>query len=416
MLVALFWSLVALLVYVYAGFTALVVLVARIRRKRVQQAEITPRLSLIIPVWNEERTIAERLDNALALDYPKDGLEIIVPSDGSTDRTEEIVKGYATRGVHLLALPRRGKIHAIKEAVAAATGELLVFSDANSMYEKSALRMLARNFADPEVGGVCGNQVYVKANKTGAVKERSADILSALHAKRYFNRMRGATTGALPDSTSEGETLYWSFDKWLKQSESLTGSIVSAHGAIYAVRRALYQHPTNAAVTDDFAISTAVIEQGYRLVFESEAIAYEEPVPAAKREFGRKVRIMNRGLRGVLLRKRLLNPLRYGFYSVVLFSHKVLRRTVPFFLLALLAVSWRLGVRSEFYFYAAAAQAIFYALAGLGYVLRGSRLGRLKFFYIPCFYCLANAAALVAFIKLFAGARIELWQPQRQGS
>ncbi len=378
-----FWFMVALLVYAYGGFTALVVLVAQIRRRRVRQEEITPRISLIIPVWNEEAAIAERLDNALGLDYPKDALEIIVPSDGSHDHTEEIVQRYAPQGVRLLALPRRGKIHAIKDAVAAAKGELLVFSDANSMYERDALRKLARNFADPEVGGVCGNQVYVKAKKA--------------------------------DTTSQGETLYWSFDKWLKQSESLTGNIVSAHGAIYVLRRALYQHPASAAVTDDFAISTAVIEQGYRLVFESEAIAYEEPVPAANREFGRKVRIMNRGLRGVLLRKRLLNPFRYGFYSVVLFSHKVLRRMVPFFLLALLAASWALSTRNDFYFYAAAAQTFFYVLAGLGYLLRSHRLGRLKFFYIPFFYCLANAAAFVAFLKLFAGTRIEFWQPQRQG-
>ncbi len=382
--VASFWFLVAMLVYVYVGFTLLVVLVAQMRRRHVRKQEITPRLSLIIPVWNEERTIAERLDNALALDYPKAALEIIVPSDGSNDRTEEIVKGYAAQGVRLLALPRRGKIPAIKDAVAAATGELLVFSDANSMYERNALRMLARNFADPEVGGVCGNQIYVKAKAA--------------------------------DTTSQGETLYWAFDKWLKQNESLTGNIVSAHGAIYAVRRGLYRPPASAAVTDDFAISTAVIEQGYRLVFESEAIAYEEPVPAAKREFGRKVRIMNRGLRGVLLRKRLLNPFRYGFYSLVLFSHKVLRRVVPFFLLALLAVSWVISAQHEFYFYAAAAQAFFYIMAGLGYMLRRHRLGRLKFFYIPFFYCLANAAALVAFLKLFAGTRIEFWQPQRQGS
>ncbi len=380
----LFWFMLALLVYVYVGFTALVVLVAQIRRRQVRKQDLTPRLSLIIPVWNEERTIAERLDNALALDYPKDALEIIVPSDGSSDCTEEIVRRYASHGVRLLALPRRGKIHAIKDAVAAATGELLVFSDANSMYERNALRMLARNFADAEVGGVCGNQIYVKAKKA--------------------------------DTTSQGETLYWSFDKWLKQSESLTGNIVSAHGAIYAIRRALYQHPASAAVTDDFAISTAVIEQGYRLVFESEAIAYEEPVAAANREFGRKVRIMNRGLRGVLLRKRLLNPFRYGFYSVVLFSHKVLRRMVPFFLLMLLAASWVLHTSHAFYLYAAAAQSAFYVMASLGYLLRRHRLGRLKFFYIPFFYCLANAAAMVAFCKLFAGTRIEFWQPQRQGT
>lgn len=382
--VIVFWLMAALLLYVYGGFTLLVVIVAQWRRRTVRQQDITPRLSLIIPVWNEEKAIAARLDNALALDYPRELLEIIVPSDGSSDRTEEIVQGYAARGVKLLALPRRGKIHALKDAVRAAGGEILVFSDANSMYERDALRKLARNFADPEVGGVCGNQVYLKNKKA--------------------------------DAASAGENMYWSFDKWLKRMESLTGSIVSAHGAIYAIRRSLYQPPASAAVTDDFAISTAVIAQGYRLVFEGEAIAYEEPMPAAEREFSRKVRIMNRGLRGVLLRRRLLNPARYGFYALILFSHKVLRRLVPFFLLVLLAASWLVHARHGFYLFAAVAQTLFYALAGLGYALRRRRLGRLKFFYVPFFYCLANAAALLAIIKLLRGNRIEFWQPQRQGT
>ena len=379
-----FWLSIGLIIYSYAGFTLLTIIVARLRNRRVQQKPITPKVSLIIPVWNEERAIAERLDNALALDYPADQLEIIVVSDGSDDNTHTIVAGYAKRGVRLMPFPRRGKIYAIKDAVNSTTGEILVFSDANSMYKSDALRMLVRNFADPEVGGVCGNQVYLKAKKA--------------------------------DATSEGEGMYWSFDKWLKTLESLTGSIVSAHGAIYAIRGELYEPPASAAVTDDFAISTAVIAQGYRLVFESEAIAYEEPTASAALEFGRKVRIMTRGLRGVLLRKRLLNPFRYGFYAIVLFSHKVLRRLVPIFLLILLAASWALSGASLFYFGAAVAQTLFYLLAGAGYLLRDHRLGRLKFLYIPFFYCLANAAALIAVIRILRGKRVEFWQPQRHGA
>jgi cellulose synthase/poly-beta-1,6-N-acetylglucosamine synthase-like glycosyltransferase len=234
------------------------------------------------------------------------------------------------------------------------------------------------------VGGVCGNQVYLKAKKA--------------------------------DSTSAGEGMYWSFDKWLKSLESLTGSIVSAHGAIYAIRRKLYQPPASAAVTDDFAISTAVIEQKYRLVFESDAIAYEEPTASAALEFGRKVRIMTRGLRGVLMRRRLLNPFQYGFYALELFSHKVLRRLVPFFLLILFFANWFLIKENRFYFAAAVAQTLFYFLAGAGYFLRGHRAGRLKFFYVPFFYCLANAAAFMAVMRVLSGKRIEFWQPQRHGS
>ncbi len=379
---SIFWLSFATLIYAYAGFSLLVIIIGRWRQRRVRQAPMTPRMSLIIPVWNEANTIASRLDNALSLDYPAEALEIIVASDGADDGTEAIVASYADRGVRLLSLPRRGKIYALKAAAARATGEIFVFSDANSIYAPAALRMLARNFADPEVGGVCGNQIYLKTKSA--------------------------------DHCSKGETLYWSYDKWLKRLESLTGSIVSAHGAIYAIRRELYRPPTSAAVTDDFAISTAVVEQGYRLVFESEAVAYEEPAPAANREFARKVRIMNRGLRGVMLRKALLNPWRHGFYAVELFSHKVLRRLVPFFLLSLYVSSVILSSNGRFYFTAALGQTFFYALAGAGYLLRRHRLGRLKGFYLPFFYCLANAAALLAVVKLIGGRRIELWQPQRQ--
>jgi cellulose synthase/poly-beta-1,6-N-acetylglucosamine synthase-like glycosyltransferase len=379
-----FWLSLGLIIYSYAGFSLLILLVARLRNRRVQQKPITPRVTLIIPVWNEEKAIGERLENALSLDYPAEQREIIVASDGSDDNTHAIVNGYEAHGVRLMSFPRRGKIYALKDAVVAATGEILVFSDANSMYKTDALRMLVRNFADPEVGGVCGNQVYLKTKKA--------------------------------DTTSAGEGMYWSFDKRLKQAESLTGSIVSAHGAIYAIRRNLYEPPASAAVTDDFAISTAVIAQGRRLVFESAAIAYEEPTASASLEFGRKVRIMTRGLRGVLLRRHLLNPFRYGFYSLELFSHKVLRRLVPIFLLIMFIASWFLSQESRLYFFAACAQTLFYLLAGAGYLLRRHRLGRLKFFYIPFFYCLANAAALIAVIRIIRGKKVERWQPQRHGA
>jgi hypothetical protein len=148
-------------------------------------------------------------------------------------------------------------------------------------------------------------------------------------------------------------------------------------------------------------------------VFDSEACAYEEPAPAASGEFGRKVRMMNRGLRSVILRKHLLNPFRYGFYSVALFSQKILRRLVPFVLFILFASSFLLSSQGGFYFWAFVAQILFYILAGVGYVIRDYRLGQLKCFYIPFFYCLANAAALIAIIRLIGGKRVEQWQPQR---
>jgi len=376
-----FWLSIFLLIYVYGGFSVLVIIVGRLRQRHVRKQEITPTMSLIIAAYNEEESIAARIDNALKLDYPAEALQIIVASDGSDDSTNSIVAGYADSRVQLLELPRRGKIHALNDAVKHATGEILVFSDANSMYDAQALRMLSRNFAEAQVGGVAGNTIYTKLSKS--------------------------------DSSSQGEDLYWSYDKWLKEMESLTGSIISAHGAIYAIRRELYRPISDSAVTDDFAISTLVIEQGYRLVFESEARAYEPPLPAAEREFRRKVRLMTRGFRSVLLRKALLNPFRYGFYSLELFTHKVLRRLVPCILFVLFVSSVALQSSGMIYVAAAAGQMIFYLLAGFGYVLRGQKLGKLKFLYIPFFYCLANFAAFVAMIKVLQGHQIERWQPQR---
>jgi cellulose synthase/poly-beta-1,6-N-acetylglucosamine synthase-like glycosyltransferase len=378
-----FWGALAALVYMYGGFSVLVAVWGSVRKRPVRRTPITPKVSVIVAAYNEEAVIRQKVRNTLELDYPSDLLEIIVASDGSNDRTERIVADMASSQVHLLALPRRGKIHALKAAIRQASGEILVFSDANTLMHMHAIRMLVRNFADPEVGGVCGNQLYVTAG-------------------------RG-------DSSGLGETLYWNYDKWLKSLQSQTGSIVSADGALYAIRKRLFRFPEWTAVTDDFAISTAVIQMGYRLVFEPSALAYEKPTGAANREFKRKVRLMNRGMRGVVLRRRLLNPFRYGFYSIVLFSHKVVRRLAPVFLIALLVSGIALIPRDGAYALGAFLQIGFYALALIGWRARGHRAGRAKIISIPFFYCLANAAALVAITKLMRGEKIETWQPQRRG-
>ncbi len=377
-----FWLAVFMLVYSYGGFSILLFFASKVLNRRVARQDITPKVSVIVAAFNEEHGIAEKLENVLALDYPNDKLQILVASDGSDDATSQIAVSFAGRGVTYLDLPRRGKIFALNDAVQESTGEILVFSDANTLFNRDALQMLVRNFADSTVGGVCGNQEHT-ALENG-------------------------------DNSSNGEHLYWNYDKWLKEMESLTGSIVSADGAIYAIRRDLYRMPPQTDVTDDFAISTGVIEQGYRLVFETEALAHETATAKASNEFSRKVRIMNRGLRGVMMRRKLLNPFKHGFYSVILFSHKVVRRLVPFMLIWLLASSAALSASHVFFQIVSAFQVAFYILAYLGYLLRNTELGRAKVFYVPFFYCLANAAAFVAIMKLLRGKRIEFWQPHRE--
>lgn len=377
----LFWSALGLIAYGYLGFPILVLLRGRLRPRPIAAADFCPRVSVVLSAYNEAASIAGRLDNLLRQDYPPERLEIVVASDGSTDGTEAILRAYEGRGVRMLALPRSGKAAALEAAVAASSGEVLVFTDANSQFAPDAIRRLLRPLADPSVGGVAGDQRYRR--------------------------------GSAADAAGAGEAGYWSFDRLLKDYESRAGSTISATGAIYAIRRELFRG-VPVGVTDDFAVSTQVIAEGRRLVFAGDAIAFEPVAAKSGVEFGRKVRIMTRGLRGVWLRRALLNPFRYGFYSLQLFSHKLLRRLMVFPLLVLVLLLPLLWAQGGLYALSALAQLGFYACALVGAAARRRRLGRLKPFALPFYFCLVNAAALVAVTNLLRGVRIERWEPQRQ--
>lgn len=384
MALLLFWGSLGLIFYTYLIFPLLVILrgLAWPKRYRIQEPGTLPVVSVVIAAYNEEKAIAEKLDNILSLDYPADRLEVVIASDGSTDRTDAIVRRYEDRGIKLLSLPRLGKAGALNAAVSASKGEILVFSDANSMYKSDAIRSLVRPFADPTVGGVAGNQRYLK--KKGV-----------------------ADAGA-------GERSYWNFDRILKQFESSAGNAIAATGAIYAIRRSLFE-PVMEGVTDDFFTSTSVIAQGYRLVFAPDAVAYESVAGTSGMEFGRKVRVITRGLRAVLVaRRELLNPFRYGFYAIQLFSHKVLRRIIVYPLLVMFLVNPFLWQSGPFYQLAMLGQLGFYSLALMGFVLDGTRLGRRKIFALPFYFCLVNAAVLVASLNIIRGQQIKRWEPQRK--
>ncbi len=379
MLVA-FFVCFGLILYAYAGFPLLVVCWALVCRRVVRQADITPSVSMIIACYNEEAGIEGKLQNLLELDYPREQLEILIVSDGSTDATEAIVRGYEDRGVRLLCLPRGGKAQALNAAIVEATGEMLVFSDANSLYASDAIQKLVRNFADEEVGGVAGNQCYRKSYQPG---------------------MAGS-----------GEQGYWNFDRQVKLAESRIGNTISATGAIYAIRRVLFQ-PVPENVTDDFVTSTRVIAQGYRLVFEPEAVCFEPLAGAAKSEFRRKTRVMTRGLRGVWIMRGLLNPFRYGFYSLELFSHKVLRRLVVFPLLVIAVLIPLLSNTYPAFRVLTACEIVFFGLALLGAIVANRRRSLGKLLSLPFYYCMVNVAVLVAVWNLVTGRKINRWDPQR---
>ncbi|HEX8148586.1 MAG TPA: glycosyltransferase family 2 protein [Pyrinomonadaceae bacterium] len=382
MLEIILWLSVALCVYVYAGYPALLWALARVAGRPPRKGEVTPAVSVVIAAHNEERQIAAKLDNTLALDYPVGRLEVVVASDGSTDATGEIVARYAARGVRLLPLARCGKMRALNQAVALASGEVVVFTDANAELEPRALRELLAPFADASVGGVCGNQKYGRAEG---------------------------------DSAGAGENLYWTYDKYLKHLETQVGSTVAADGSIYALRRELYVQIEDGAQADDFAVSARVVTEGRRrLVYEPAAVSYEPPPAKSDMEFRRKVRVANHCMRAILNLRGGLNPFRTGLYAFEMWSHKVLRYAVPLFCLAAFAANAPLAGVSLFYLALFAGQVLFYALALAGYALRRTRRGRSKVLYVPFYFCLANAAALFAVFSLLRGERITVWQPQRE--
>lgn len=379
---ALFWILLGLVVYVYAGYAVLLTLIRYLGGARpVAAADQEPPVSLIISAFNEEAVIAEKIENSLALDYPRERLQIIVVSDCSDDRTDAVVAGFAERGVELLRMPQRGgKTLGLNAAVAAARGDLIIFSDANALYKRNVVRELARNFSDARVGAVVGESTYVD-----------------------------------PEVESErSEGLYWKYETAIKQLESTIGSVVGGDGAIYAIRRKLYV-PMRADALSDFVNPLQIVKAGYRCVYEPKAISYERAADSFEKEFRRKVRIVNRAWRALFNMRVLLNPLRYGFFSFQLVSHKLLRWLVPLFLAALLLVNAALLNAGVIYALAFAAQVLFYVLAFCGHVAR--RGSSLPFVLsVPYYFCLVNIASALGIIDVVRGKRYTTWTTARAKS
>ena len=377
----LFWLSAGLIGYTYAGFPALVLARGRLRPRPHREEPVTPTVSIVIAARNEEASLGGKLDNLAALDYPAERLEVLIASDGSEDGTNELVAARAHDRLRLVDLPRGGKAATLNAAVAQARGDILVFSDANSMFAPDAVRRLVAPFADPEVGGVAGDQRYVADGGEAAV--------------------------------AGGERSYWSLDRAIKLAESRGGHVISATGAIYAVRRSLFRE-VPASSTDDFATSTGVIAQGHRLVFAPDAVAYEAVGASAEVEFSRKVRVMTRGLNGVIIRRELLDPRRHGFYALQLLSHKVLRRLMAIPLIVLAASATALWRRSPFYAAAAAAQVSVYLVGVLGLLAGRRPRARGKLVAAPTFFVLVNAASLQALLNVVRRRDIARWEPGRK--
>jgi cellulose synthase/poly-beta-1,6-N-acetylglucosamine synthase-like glycosyltransferase len=369
-----FWVSILLTGYVYVGYPALLAVLRRWARVTIRDEQYCPSVSLVIAAYNEEKVLHEKLQNSLALQYPRERLEIVVASDGSTDATNMIAKAYEHQGVVLHeVVPRGGKARALGIAVPKVQGEIVVLSDANTMYQPDALQKLVRNFADPTVGAVSGDVRLVDADP----------------------------------SHSRSEGLYYRYERWLQGVESELGSIIGADGAMYALRRHLFQPPSVGLILDDFVISMNVARAGYRVVYEPEAVATEQGTLSSQEEFRRKVRIVSGGMQA-LRRGEGLPRLQQPFLLFCYVSHKLLRWFVPCFLLLLLLSScWLSG--TALYAVAYYAQVLFYAVAGV-YAAGVPVLRHWSGSGVPYYFCLVNGAALIGLWKGLFHSPSGVWQ------
>jgi cellulose synthase/poly-beta-1,6-N-acetylglucosamine synthase-like glycosyltransferase len=371
---AVFFSFLFFSVYSYAIYPAVVYVMSRVLNNPWDKGDIAPPITIVISVYNEEKVIEQKLKNALSLKYPEGLLEIIVISDGSSDRTNEIASMFKDSRLVLKAFPERsGKTACLNRVVPEAKGDIILFTDANSMFPSDILLKLVRNFPDQNVGLVTG---WTKYAQVGEDKE---------------------TTGVY--SKLEKMTKYW---------ESLISSCVGADGAIFAIRKELYK-PLDDQDINDFVIPLDVISQGKRVVLDPNVCCFETPSAGQGSEYRRQARITNRTLRAILKHPRFLNPFSHGTFSFFLLSHKFLRFLVPFFVAGAFLINLFLLKVSPIYIGLIFVQLLF---LGLGLAnLVGKVDGRVA--NICKFFLITLSAQFTGWIRRFRGISDTMWTPQR---
>ena len=373
-----FWFFLFLILYCYLGYPLILVVLGILFGKKIKKEEITPSASLIIPAYNEEKVIQKKIENSLELDYPKEKLEIIVASE-SNDKTNEIVKEYRDKGVKLFAyLGREGKDYTVYRTIPKCRGEIVVFTDANGMFKKDALKKLVRNFADPKIGCVSGELKYINPQKV---------------------------------SIGESERLYWKYEIFIKKLENKNQSVLGVNGSIYALRKKLYS-PLSKYRGGDFDLPIKVAQQGYGVVWEPEAISQEEVSSTTKKEFERKTRIIAWVWRSarILLKDSLKKNQPFLVFQLI--SHKILRWLIGFFLIFIFLINIFL-ISNPFYLFLFICQVGFYSLAIFGYLIdkRGKKLNKL--INIAYYFCMVNSAALIGVINGILGKEKPTWKKVR---
>lgn len=380
-----FWLFLFLIIYCYFGYPFIIALLAKLFPRKVHKAGFQPFVSIVISVYNEEDVIARKIDNLLALDYPAEKMEIWIGSDGSTDRTNEIILNYKDPRVHLAAYDERsGKMLTVSRLIEQAKGEIIFFNDARQTLASDALKNLVENFSDPKVGCASG-ELILTDEKGGA--------------------------------TAKGINVYWEYEKYIRNAESNVHSMLGATGAIYAIRKELFRPGPANVVLDDMYTPLKIIQQGFRAIFDGSAHAFDKAAQTANEEHRRKARTLYGNYQIFYLFAGLFNPFTSPV-AIQFFSHKLLRVLVPFIMIALIPVNALILNEHPVYKFFLFCQICFYGLACLGALSRNQKYGILsrvsKIAYIPYVFCLLNFSALAGFYR-FINAKQEItWQKARQ--
>jgi cellulose synthase/poly-beta-1,6-N-acetylglucosamine synthase-like glycosyltransferase len=368
------WTSAAVAAYIYIGFPALLAFLQRFAKRPVAKRPIEPTVSVLVAAYNEARVIEAKIRNTLALDYPADRIEVAIACDGPRDDTTAIAQRAASEigqgRVRVFAYPvNRGKLHVLNDTMRQLSGDIVVLTDAASMLERDAVRRLVENFADPTVGAVSG--IY------------------------RISRGDEAALGTQED-------LYWKYETFLKQAEGDVGSILGCHGALYAVRRDLYPYPVATTINDDYVIPMRILQAGYRVAYDSTAVAREEAHEMSG--FSRRVRIMTGNFQQLSELRALVRPLR-PLPLFFFLSHKAGRLIVPLAMIAMFVANLFL-LAEPFYRALFGLQLAFYALVLLGALIRL----RPKILRLPYYFCMINAAAFLGMYYALRGGRALAWK------
>jgi poly-beta-1,6-N-acetyl-D-glucosamine synthase len=370
-----FWVAVGLLAYTYVGYGALVRLMARARPRKVAAAPVRPLVTAIVVGYNEAGRIAARIENLLAQDYPADRLEIIIASDGSNDAMVEVARRYEPR-VRVAPFPlRRGKPAVLNDVVPSAAGEIVVLADARQRFDRQAITALVESFADPAVGAVSGELIFLAEGQ--------------------------------PEAAVDGAAFYWDYEKLIRWSESQVDSTVGVTGAIYALRRDLFETIPTATVLDDVVIPMRIARRGYRVLFEPRARAFDWKAATSGAEFSRKVRTLAGNFQMFATERWMLSP-RANRLWLQTVSHKALRLVLPVFYVAVFVANLFLLDRT-FHQLTMAAQLAFLLLALAGYLFPGIRRAT-PLAIVPYAICFLSWATVVGFVRFVTGRQQVTWE------